>query len=79
MRNVYILLVVALIAATTCLPTPARLSGVRNIDNGIALLPTANLTGQLAEVIYAAFAGQTRSINDSLPDFNNVERVLEQP
>lgn len=79
MKTVFILLLVALVAATTCLTTPARLSGVRNINNGIALLPTADLAGRAAAAINGAFSGQTRSFNDSLPDFDDIESAFERP
>ena len=49
MRLVIILLIATLVA-TTSLATPTRLSGVRNLNSGVALVPTLNLAGQWAKV-----------------------------
>jgi hypothetical protein len=79
MKTVFILLSVALVAATTCLAAPARLSGVRNINNGLTLLPTADLAGRAAAAINGSFSGQARSFNDRLPGFDDIERAFERP
>jgi len=79
MKMVYLLLVIALLAATTSLAAPARLSGVRNINNGIALLPTLNLTGRAAAAVNAAFSDQAGGFNYSMPDFDEIRPVFETP
>ncbi len=77
MRMVFVLLVIALFAATTSLAAPTRLSGVRNINNGIALLPTLNLAGRAAAAVNAAVFDQPSSFNYDMPDFNLMNAVLE--
>ncbi len=76
MRMVFVLLVIALFAATTSLAAPARLFGVRNINSGIALLPTLNLAGRAAAVNAAVF-DQPSSFNHDMLDFDQMNVVLE--
>ncbi len=56
MPIVWLFLFAALVAATT-LPTPARPSGIRNINNGVLVFESPNISAQIAKRVTISLYG----------------------